>query len=40
MGDDAAVRQNKLQNELGCLCWIVLFAVIALILWVIIRSHQ
>lgn len=40
MGDDAAVRQNKLQNKLGCLSWIVVFAVIVLIVWWILRSHQ
>jgi hypothetical protein len=40
MGDDAAVRQNKLQNRLGCLSWIVFVAVIALVVWWIMRSRH
>jgi hypothetical protein len=39
-GDEAAVRQNKLQNKLGCLSWIVLLAVIALVVWWIRRSRR
>jgi hypothetical protein len=39
-GDDAAIQHNKLSNKLGCLSWIILFAVIALIVWWIIGSHQ
>lgn len=39
MGDEAAVRQNKLQNRLGCLSWIALVVVIVLIAWWIIKSR-
>ena len=39
MGDEAAVRQNKLQDKLGCLSWIALVVVIVLIAWWIIRSR-
>ena len=35
MGDDAAMRETKLQNQLGGLSWIVLILVVVLIvLWI------
>jgi hypothetical protein len=33
MGDESAIRQNKMANKLGWLSWIVLLVVIALIVW-------
>ena len=33
MGDESAIRQNKLQNKLGCLSWIVTVVVVVLIVW-------
>lgn len=34
MGDESAIRQNKLQSKLGCLSWIVLLVLVAaLIVW-------
>jgi hypothetical protein len=31
MGDEAAVKETRLQNKLGCLLWIVLLAVLAIV---------
>lgn len=40
MGDDAAIRQNKLSDKLGCLLWIMFLAVIALVAWWVIKSRH
>lgn len=40
LGDDAAVRQNKLSDKLGCLSWIALVVVIGLIVWWFMKSHR
>src|SRR5258706_8864147 len=40
MGDEAAMRETKLQNKLGCLSWIVVLVVIALVAWWIIKSRR
>jgi hypothetical protein len=39
-GDDAAVRQNRLSNKLGCLSWIAVLAVVAVVVWWIIKSRH
>lgn len=33
MGDEAAIRETKLQNKLGWLSWVVVLAAIALVVW-------
>ena len=39
-GDGAAVMQNRMSNILGVLSWIVVLGVIAVIVWLVKRSHQ
>ena len=40
MGDEAAVREYKLQNRYGCVAWIVVLGVVALIIWWIVKSRH
>jgi|ERR1022692_1534311 hypothetical protein len=37
-GEDAAIGQNKLSDKLGCLSWIAVLAVVAVVVWWLIRS--
>jgi len=39
-GDDAAVRQNRLSNKLGCLSWIAVLVLAAVVVWWIMKSRH